>query len=230
MLGAKRLGDIKDGLPGRQHKRGLPTELDELERAGLVTQRKFEAGRRLGLRPHRLGPRAGADRVACCGRWAARDPEPAASASSGFLRTNFDTALAEGVDFRPSSFRPNDEAYIARVARQEADDRARRGGGAGRDDPAVTRECLPQSQRRPAIRRCMASGDLAVDGDQQAASGTVAGAVYPAARGRSSSKASFVRQCEPGPRRPRRPSHRVRRRRPASRGSPIRLTVRRCPW
>ena len=64
MLGAKRFGDIKDGLPGISAN-VLSHRLDELERAGLVTRRKLpEAGRGVGVRPYR-GPASSSRSCSC---------------------------------------------------------------------------------------------------------------------------------------------------------------------
>ena len=57
MLGAKRFGDIKDGLPGISAN-VLSHRLDELTQAGLVTRRKLpKPAVGLGLRPDAVGPR-----------------------------------------------------------------------------------------------------------------------------------------------------------------------------
>ena len=99
MLGAKRFGDLKADLPGISAN-VLSHRLDELEQVRAGRRHKLpKPAVSLGLRPHRLGPRAGAV-LQSFGRWAARDPEHRKDLHFGAtslilsLRTNFDAARA----------------------------------------------------------------------------------------------------------------------------------------
>lgn len=173
MLGAKRFGDIKDGLPGISAN-VLSHRLDELERAGLVTRRKLPKPAAVWVYDLTDWARELEPIMQLFGRWAARDPHHRKDLHFGVtslilsLRTNFDAALAEGVTLTVQ-LRPNDEAYIARVARKkltiepgEAAEPAATISGDPRMFAAVTYGGRPFAD-------AVASGDLAVDGDQHAA-------------------------------------------------------------
>jgi DNA-binding HxlR family transcriptional regulator len=122
MLGAKRFGDIKDGLPGISAN-VLSHRLDELERAGLVTRRKLPKPAAVWVYDLTSWARDLEPIMQTLGRWAARDPRHRKDLHFGStslilsLRTNFDPSLAEGVHL-VIALRPNDESYAARVTRK----------------------------------------------------------------------------------------------------------------
>ncbi len=122
MLGPKRFGDIKDGLPGISAN-VLSHRLDELERAGLVTRRKLPKPAAVWVYELTTWARDLEPIMQQFGRWAARDPQHRKDLHFGSaslilsLRTNFDPSLAEGAQLTVG-VRPNDEAYVARVARK----------------------------------------------------------------------------------------------------------------
>jgi hypothetical protein len=122
MLGAKRFGDIKDGLPGISAN-VLSHRLDELERAGLVARRKLPKPAAVWVYDLTTWARDLEPIMQQFGRWAARDPQHRKDLHFGSaslilsLRTNFDPTLAEGLHLT-IGLRPNDEAYLARVARK----------------------------------------------------------------------------------------------------------------
>lgn len=173
MLGAKRFGDIKEGLPGISAN-VLSHRLDELERAGLVTRRTLP--KPASVRVYDLTPWARdlEPVMQVLGRWAARDPQHRKDLHFGTtslilsLRTNFDSSLADGVRLTVCLV-PNDESYVARVARRrltiEAGEPA---------DPDATIAGDPRAFAsvtyggRP-FADAVASGDLVVTGDVAAA-------------------------------------------------------------
>ncbi len=123
MLSAKRFGDIKDGLPGISAN-VLSHRLDELERAGLVTRRKLPKPAAVWVYDLTPWARDLEPIMQTFGRWAARDPQHRKDLHFGTtslvlsLRTNFDPSLAGGVHL-VVALRPNDETYVARVARKK---------------------------------------------------------------------------------------------------------------
>ncbi len=123
MLSAKRFGDIKDGLPGISAN-VLSHRLDELERAGLVTRRKLPKPAAVWVYDLTPWARDLEPIMQTFGRWAARDPQHRKDLHFGTtslvlsLRTNFDPSLADGVHL-VVALRPNDETYVARVARKK---------------------------------------------------------------------------------------------------------------
>ncbi len=123
MLGPKRFGDIKDGLPGISAN-VLSHRLDELERAGLVARRKLPKPAAVWVYDLTAWARDLEPIMQQFGRWAARDPQHRKDLHFGSaslilsLRTNFDPSLAEGVQLT-IGVRPNEEAYVARVARKK---------------------------------------------------------------------------------------------------------------
>ncbi len=123
MLGAKRFGDIKVGLPGISAN-VLSHRLDELERAGLVSRRKLPKPAAVWVYDLTPWARDLEPVMQTLGRWAARDPLHRKDLHFGTtslilsLRTNFDTSLADGVHL-VVALRPNDESYVARVARKK---------------------------------------------------------------------------------------------------------------
>ncbi len=123
MLGAKRFGDIKDGLPGISAN-VLSHRLDELEGAGLVTRRKLPKPASVWVYDLTPWARDLEPIMQTIGRWAARDPHHRKDLHFGTtslilsLRTNFDPGLADGVHL-VIALRPNDESYVARVARRK---------------------------------------------------------------------------------------------------------------
>ena len=123
MLGAKRFGDIKDGLPGISAN-VLSHRLDELEQAGLVTRRKLPKPAAVWVYDLTPWARDLEPMMQTLGRWAARDPLHRKDLHFGTaslilsLRTNFDPSLADGVHLVVALL-PNDESYVARVARRK---------------------------------------------------------------------------------------------------------------
>jgi DNA-binding HxlR family transcriptional regulator len=123
LLGAKRFGDIKEGLPGISAN-VLSHRLDELERAGLVTRRKLPKPASVWVYDLTPWARDLEPIMQTLGRWAARDPQHRKDLHFGTtslilsLRTNFDPSLADGVHL-VIALRPNDESYVARVARKK---------------------------------------------------------------------------------------------------------------
>jgi DNA-binding HxlR family transcriptional regulator len=123
MLGAKRFGDIKAGLPGISAN-VLSHRLDELERAGLVIRRKLPKPAAVWVYDLTTWARDLEPIMQQFGRWAARDPQHRKDLHFGSaslilsLRTNFDPTLAEGLNLT-IGLRPNDEAYVARVGRKK---------------------------------------------------------------------------------------------------------------
>ena len=75
MLGAKRFGDIKDGLPGISAN-VLSHRLDELERAGLVTRRKLPKPAAVWVYDLTDWARELEAIMQLFGRWAARSAPP----------------------------------------------------------------------------------------------------------------------------------------------------------
>ena len=173
MLGAKRFGDIKDGLPNISAN-VLSHRLDELERAGLVVRRKLPKPASVWVYDLTAWARDLEPIMQKFGRWAARDPQHRKDLHFGSaslilsLRTNFDPSLADGVHLT-IALRPNDETYLARVARKKLDidageplDADATIAGASREFAAVTYGGRPLSD---AIR----TGDLVVTGDLDSA-------------------------------------------------------------
>lgn len=123
MLGPKRFGDIKEGLPGISSN-VLSHRLDELERAGLVVRHKLPKPASVWVYDLTAWARDLEPIMQQIGRWAARDPQHRKDLHFGTaslilsLRTNFDPSLADGVSLT-IGLRPGDEAYVARVARKK---------------------------------------------------------------------------------------------------------------
>jgi len=123
MLGAKRFGDIKAGLPGISAN-VLSHRLDELEQAGLVARRKLPKPAAVWVYDLTPWARDLEPIMQTFGRWAARDPQHRKDLHFGTaslilsLRTNFDPSLADGVQL-VVGLQPNDESYVARVARKK---------------------------------------------------------------------------------------------------------------
>jgi DNA-binding HxlR family transcriptional regulator len=173
MLGAKRFGDIKDGLPGISAN-VLSHRLDELGRSGLVTRRKLPKPAAVWVYELTDWARELEPVMQIFGRWAARDPKHRKDLHFGVtslvlsLRTNFDATLADGVKLT-IQLHTQDEAYVATVARKklciepgEADTPDATISGDPRMFAAVTYGGRPLSD-------AVAAGDLTVTGDADAA-------------------------------------------------------------
>ncbi|WP_375488848.1 winged helix-turn-helix transcriptional regulator [uncultured Jatrophihabitans sp.] len=173
MLGAKRFGDIKDGLPGISAN-VLSHRLDELTAAGLVTRRKLPKPAAVWVYDLTPWARDLEPVMQVLGRWAARDPRHRKDLHFGVpslvlsLRTNFDPSLAEGLKLH-IAVRPNDESYVATVSRRrltiepgEAEQVDATISGDPRMFAAVTYGGRP-------LADAMSSGDLEVSGDVDAA-------------------------------------------------------------
>jgi DNA-binding HxlR family transcriptional regulator len=173
MLGPKRFGDIKDGLPGISAN-VLSHRLDELEQAGLVTRRKLPKPAAVWVYELTAWARDLEPIMQQFGRWAARDPQHRKDLHFGSaslilsLRTNFDPSLAEGANLT-IGLRPNDEAYVARVARKrllieagDSPDVDATIAGDARQFAAVTYGGRP-------LADAIGTGDLVVTGDVAAA-------------------------------------------------------------
>jgi DNA-binding HxlR family transcriptional regulator len=123
MLGAKRFGDIKEGLPGISAN-VLSHRLDELEQAGLLTRRKLPKPASVWVYDLTPWARDLEPVMQLIGRWAARDPGHRKDLHFGTaslilsLRTNFDPSLAAGQSL-VVSLQLHDENYVARVARKK---------------------------------------------------------------------------------------------------------------
>jgi DNA-binding HxlR family transcriptional regulator len=173
MLGAKRFGDVKDGLPGISAN-VLSHRLDELERAGLVSRRKLPKPAAVWVYELTPWARDLEPVMQTLGRWAARDPLHRKDLHFGTtslilsLRTNFDPSLADGVHL-VVALRPNDESYVATVARKkltieagESTEAAATIAGDSRAFAAVTYGGRP-------LADAMNTGDLTVSGSIEAA-------------------------------------------------------------
>lgn len=173
MLGAKRFGDIRDGLPGISAN-VLSHRLDELERSGLVTRRKLPKPAAVWVYDLTDWARELEPVMQIFGRWAARDPNHRKDLHFGVaslilsLRTNFDASLADGIKLT-IQLQAGDERYVASVARKklviepgEATDPDATIAGDSRMFAAVTYGGRPLSD-------AVAAGDLRVTGDEAAA-------------------------------------------------------------
>jgi DNA-binding HxlR family transcriptional regulator len=173
MLGAKRFGDLKEDLPGISAN-VLSHRLDELEQAGLVTRHKLPKPASVWVYDLTEWARELEPVLQSFGRWAARDPQHRKDLHFGVtslilsLRTNFDAARSDGVNLTVQ-LRPGDAALVARVARKrltvepgEATDADVTISGDPRMFASVVYAGRPLAD---AVR----SGDLVVDGDEQAA-------------------------------------------------------------
>lgn len=173
MLGAKRFGDIKDGLPGISAN-VLSHRLDELERSGLVTRRKLPKPAAVWVYDLTDWARELEPVMQIFGRWAARDPKHRKDLHFGVaslvlsLRTNFDPGLADGVKVTIQLV-ANDEPYVATVSRKklviepgESDAADATITGDPRMFAAVTYGGRPFCD-------AVATGDLVVTGDSDAA-------------------------------------------------------------
>jgi DNA-binding HxlR family transcriptional regulator len=173
MLGAKRFGDNKDGLPGISAN-VLSHRLDDLEQAGLVARRKLPKPAAVWVYDLTDWARDLEPVMQLFGRWAARDPKHRKDLNFSTtslilsLRTNFDPVLADGVKLT-IALHPHDEAYIATVARRKLTIER---GEAGTPD-AVISGTPPMFASvayggRP-LADALAAGDLLVTGDTAAA-------------------------------------------------------------
>jgi DNA-binding HxlR family transcriptional regulator len=173
MLGAKRFGDIKDGLPGISAN-VLSHRLDELERAGLVTRRKLPKPAAVWVYDLTPWARDLEPIMQTLGRWAARDPAHRKDLHFGTtslilsLRTNFDPSLADGVRM-DIALRSNDETYVARVARKKLTIEA---GEPVEVDATITGDSRAFASvtygGRP-LADAISAGELAVAGSMEAA-------------------------------------------------------------
>ena len=169
MLGAKRFGDIKDGLPGISAN-VLSHRLDELERAGLVTRRKLPKPAAVWVYDLTPWARDLEPIMQTLGRWAARDPQHRKDLHFGTtslilsLRTNFDPSLADGVH-HVIALRPNDESYVARVARKKL---LIEGGEPAEADATIaggSRAFASVTYGGRPLADAIGTGDLVVTGD-----------------------------------------------------------------
>jgi DNA-binding HxlR family transcriptional regulator len=173
MLGAKRFGDIKDGLPGISAN-VLSHRLDELQAAGLVTRRKLPKPAAVWV--YELTPWA-LDLepiMQTLGRWAARDPRHRKDLHFGAaslilsLRTNFDPSLADGERLE-IVLRPNDESYVATVARKKLTITPGDREGADATIAGDPRAFASVTYGGRPLDNAIATGDLVVTGDVVAA-------------------------------------------------------------
>lgn len=173
MLGAKRFGDIKDGLPGISAN-VLSHRLDELERAGLVTRRKLPKPASVWVYDLTDWARELEPVMQRFGRWAARDPHHRKDLHFGVtslilsLRTNFDPLLAAG-QMLTIQLRPNDEAYVATVARRRLTIAP---GETAEPDATIAgdpRMLAAVTYGGRPFADAVAAGDLAVAGDLRSA-------------------------------------------------------------
>jgi DNA-binding HxlR family transcriptional regulator len=173
MLGAKRFGDIKDGLPGISAN-VLSHRLDELERSGLVTRRKLPKPAAVWVYDLTPWARDLEPVLQTIGRWAARDPQHRKDLHFGTtslilsLRTNFDASLADGLNLT-SGLRPNDESFVARVARKKL---TIDGGELTEPDATISgdpRAFASVTYAGRPLADAVESGDLVVTGSMEAA-------------------------------------------------------------
>jgi DNA-binding HxlR family transcriptional regulator len=173
MLGAKRFGDIKSGLPGISAN-VLSHRLDELERAGLVTRRKLPKPAAVWVYDLTDWARELEPVMQLFGRWAARDPNHRTDLHFGVasfvlsLRTNFDSSLAQGVRLTIQLI-ADDEHYVATVARKRLTVEP---GDVAAPDATVTgdpRMFASVTYGGRPYADAVATGDLLVTGDPAAA-------------------------------------------------------------
>lgn len=173
MLGAKRFGDIKQGLPGISAN-VLSHRLDELERAGLLTRRKLPKPAAVWVYDLTDWARDLEPVMQQFGRWAARDPLHRKDLHFGVtslilsLRTNFDASLADGLKLTVQLV-PNDEAYVASVARKKLTIEP---GEASAPDATITgdpRMFASVTYGGRPFGDAVGTGDLVVSGDAAAA-------------------------------------------------------------
>jgi DNA-binding HxlR family transcriptional regulator len=173
MLGAKRFGDIKDGLPGISAN-VLSHRLDELEHAGLVVRRKLPKPASVWVYDLTPWARDLEPIMQQVGRWAARDPRHRKDLHFGSaslilsLRTNFDPSLADGVHLT-IALRPNDETYLARVARKKLVIEAGDTPDADATIAGASREVAAVTYGGRRLDDAIRTGDLVVTGDVESA-------------------------------------------------------------
>lgn len=173
MLGAKRFGDIKEGLPGISSN-VLSHRLDELEAAGLVTRHKLPKPASVWVYDLTPWARDLEPIMQTIGRWAARDPEHRKDLHFGTtslilsLRTNFDPSLADDVHL-VIGLQPNDEHFTAEVSRK----RLRIQGGEPPEPDATiagdSRAFASVTYGGRSLSDATKSGDLRVEGSLDAA-------------------------------------------------------------
>jgi DNA-binding HxlR family transcriptional regulator len=173
MLGAKRFGDIKAGLPGISAN-VLSHRLDELERAGLVARRKLPKPAAVWVYDLTPWARDLEPVMQTLGRWAARDPQHRKDLHFGTaslilsLRTNFDPSLAEGVHL-VIGLRPNEETFAARVARKRLTIEAGEPADADATIAGDARAFASVTYGGRPLTDAVGTGDLVVTGNMAAA-------------------------------------------------------------
>jgi DNA-binding HxlR family transcriptional regulator len=173
MLGAKRFGDIMDGLPGISPN-VLSHRLDELERAGLVTRHKLPKPAAVWVYDLTQWARDLEPIMQTLGRWAARDPAHRKDLHFGTaslilsLRTNFDPSLADGVRMA-IGLRSNDETYVARVARKKLTIEAGEPVGVDATITGDSRAFASVTYGGRSLADAVSTGDLMVTGSMAAA-------------------------------------------------------------
>jgi DNA-binding HxlR family transcriptional regulator len=173
MLGAKRFNDIKDGLPGISAN-VLSHRLDELERSGLVTRRKLPKPAAVWVYDLTEWARELEPVMQIFGRWAARDPKHRKDLHFGVaslvlsLRTNFDPSLAEGVKVFIQLI-ANDEPYVATVARKKLVIEPGESDGVDATITGDPRMFASVTYGGRPFSDAVATGDLIVTGDRDAA-------------------------------------------------------------
>lgn len=173
MLGAKRFGDIKAGLPGISAN-VLSHRLDELERAGLVARRKLPKPAAVWVYDLTPWARDLEPVMQTLGRWAARDPQHRKDLHFGTaslilsLRTNFDPSLAEGVHL-VIGLRPNEETFVARVARKKLTIEAGEPADADATIAGDARAFASVTYGGRPLTDAVGTGDLVVTGNMAAA-------------------------------------------------------------
>jgi DNA-binding HxlR family transcriptional regulator len=173
MLGAKRFGDIMDGLPGISPN-VLSHRLDELERAGLVTRHKLPKPAAVWVYDLTPWARDLEPIMQTLGRWAARDPAHRKDLHFGTaslilsLRTNFDPSLADGVRMA-IGLRSNDETYVAHVARKKLTIEAGEPVGVDATITGDARAIAAVTYGGRPLADAVSTGDLVVTGSMAAA-------------------------------------------------------------
>ena len=173
MLGAKRFGDIKEGLPGISAN-VLSHRLDELERAGLLTRRKLPKPAAVWVYDLTDWARDLEPVMQQFGRWAARDPHHRKDLHFGVtslilsLRTNFDATLADGLKLTIQLV-ANDESYVATVARKKLAIEPGEATGADATISGDPRMFASVTYGGRPFSDATGTGDLVVTGDAGAA-------------------------------------------------------------
>jgi DNA-binding HxlR family transcriptional regulator len=174
LLGAKRFTDLRSGLP-RVSADVLAQRLRELEDAGIVQRRTLPPP--AASKVYELTPR-GAELepvVVALGRWGANTPPPAADVGMSVdslmvsLKTLFEPSLAGGLDAR-FELQLDEHRFRAEVADGRL---VLKRGEAATPSATITTDAgtlLALIRGRRELAAARRAGDIAISGDQEAAS------------------------------------------------------------